>query len=95
MLGQSGDNSYYQEQYYIIHTGASGFPVQDSVRLFYEEDEFSRMIPEGKAFLSIGNKFHIQKRLLLSNLKELYVAYRERYPDHKISLSKFCKLRPK
>ena len=94
MLGQSGD-SYYQEQYHLIHTGASGFPVQDSVRLFYEEDEFSRMMPGGKDFLSIGNKFHIQKRMLLSNLKELNVAYRERYPDHKISLSKFCKLRPK
>ena len=53
------------------------------------------MMPGGKDFLSTGNKVHLQKSLLLSNLKELYVAYKERYPDHKIGLSKFCELRPK
>ena len=35
------------------------------------------------------------KLLLFSNLKELYVAYKEIYPDRKIGLSNFCKLRPK
>ena len=53
------------------------------------------MMPGMKDFLSIGNKVHIQKRLPLSNLKELYVVYKERCPDHKIGLSKFCKLCPK
>ena len=52
-------------------------------------------MPRGKDFVSIGNKVHVQKRLLLSNLKELYVAYKERYPDHKIGLSKLCEIRPK
>ena len=31
-------------------------------------------MPGGKDFVGVGNKVHIQKRLLLSNLKELYLA---------------------
>ena len=69
--------------------------VVQSVRLFYEDDEFSRQMPGGKDFVSIGKKIHVQKRLLLCNLKELYVAYKDKYPMHKIGLSKFCELRPK
>ena len=84
MLGQSVDNAWYQEQYHLIHIKALGFPVQDSVWLFSEE--------EGKDFVRISNKVHVQKLLLLSNLKELCVAWKERYPDHKIGLSKFCEL---
>ena len=38
---------------------------------------------------------HKQKRLLLCNLKELYIAYKEKYPQHKVGLSKFCELRTK
>ena len=44
--------------------------VIDSVKAFYEDDEFSRMMPGGKDFVSIGNKVHMQKRLLLCNLNE-------------------------
>ena len=45
--------------------------------------------------MSIARNVHKQKRLLLCNLKELYCAYKEKYPHHKVGLSKFCKLRPK
>ena len=45
--------------------------------------------------MRISNKVHVQKLLLLSNLKELYGACKERYPDHKIGFSKFCELRYK
>ena len=44
----------------------------------------------GNDFESIANKVDKQKCLLLSNLKKLYVVYKERYPDHKIGLLKFC-----
>ena len=38
---------------------------------------------------------HVQKRLLLANLKELYQLFQEENPDlKKIGLSTFCSLRP-
>ena len=46
----------------------------------------------GNDFESIANKVDKQKCLLLSNLKKLYVVYKERYPDHKIGLLKFCEV---
>ena len=42
--------------------------IEESVKLFYEDDEFSRVIPGAKDFVSIGKIVHKQKRLLLSNL---------------------------
>ena len=52
-------------------------------------------MPGSKDYVSIARNVHKQKRLLLCNLKELYCAYTEKYPLHKVGLSKFCKLRPK
>ena len=69
--------------------------VENSVKLFYEDDEFSRLMPGTKDYVSIARNVHKQKRLLLTNLKELYCAYKEKYPLHKVGLSKFCQLRPK
>lgn len=37
----------------------------------------------------------MQKRLLLSNLRELHEEFRQIYPNNKIGFSKFCSLRPK
>lgn len=37
---------------------------------------------------------HIQKRLILNNLKELYSLFKERYPSVKVGFSKFAQLRP-
>ena len=65
--------------------------VQD----FYEDDEFSRIMPGAKDFVSIGKNEHVQKRLILCNLKELYTAFKENHSDLKIGFSKFCCLRPK
>lgn len=42
-----------------------------------------------------GMKIKIQKRLLLLNLNELYVSFKESYPDEKIGFSTFAKLHPK
>lgn len=42
-----------------------------------------------------GKKVYMQKRFLLANLKEIYVSYKDRYPNDNIGFSKFCQLRPK
>ncbi|XP_071950769.1 uncharacterized protein [Antedon mediterranea] len=65
---------------------------------FYESDEYSRMCPGQKEFVSVRInyvKVQKQKRLILINLKELYKLYKIKNPDDKIGFSKFCDLRPK
>ncbi|XP_065652547.1 uncharacterized protein LOC136079843 [Hydra vulgaris] len=62
---------------------------------FYQSDEFSRMMPGKKDYVSIKKNQHVQKRLLLLNLNELHVAFKKDYPNVKVSLSKFCTLKPK
>ena len=37
----------------------------------------------------------MQKGLILSDLKELYSSFRNRFQDVKIGFSKFCMLKPK
>ena len=51
------------------------------------------MMPGNKDIVSI--KKHVQKRLLLLNLNELHVAFKKDYLNVKVSLSKFCTLKPK
>ena len=69
--------------------------IVKDVLSFYEDEEYSRQMPGQKDYVSIGKKIHKQKRLLLCNLNELYSAFKVKYPNHKIGLSKFCALRPK
>ena len=38
---------------------------------------------------------HVQKRLMLSNLREVYCEFKEKFPDRKVEFSKFVELRPK
>ena len=45
--------------------------VEDSVKLFYEDDEYSRLMLEAKYYVSTGRNLHQQRRLFLCNLKEL------------------------
>ena len=70
----------------------------DSVIEFYENDESSRMMPGKKDYVSVrdsdGFRRHVQKRLVLCNLKELYQHFKETYPATKIGFSKFAELRP-
>lgn len=40
-------------------------------------------------------RIHIQKRLILSNLKELYEMFRLEYSDKTIGFSTFASMRPK
>jgi hypothetical protein len=70
----------------------------ERVKAFYEDDQYSRMCPSKKDFVSVridGAKVHKQKRLLLLNLNELYLEYKKQWPNEKIGFSKFCELRPK
>ncbi|XP_047129079.1 uncharacterized protein LOC124809226 [Hydra vulgaris] len=65
------------------------------VKTFYEDDEHSRIMPGKKDYVSIKRNVHMQKRLLLCSLKELFVAFKTKNPELKIRFSRFCTLRPK
>lgn len=68
--------------------------VKQNVLNFFEDDEFSRLCPGKKDCVAVrinGEKIHKQKRLLLCNLKEMYIAYCKQY-GNQVSFSKFCKL---
>ena len=69
------------------------------VELHYQDDEYSRQMPGKKDYVSVGRgrneRVHMQKRLLLCNLRELYSEFKEKNPNAKIGFSKFCSLRPK
>ena len=70
----------------------------DIVRSFYESDDISRVMPGKKDFVSVkkeGKRLHVQKRLVLSNLREVYCEFKEKFPDQKIGFSKFAEIRPK
>lgn len=71
--------------------------TKECVKNFFEDDEFSRICPGKKDYVTVradGDKIQMQKRLLLCNLKEMYKAYKERNQP-KIGFSMFCHLRPK
>ena len=76
-----------------------GYPIsKELINLvveFYSNDEFSRIMPGKNDYVSIGKNNHVQKRLILSNLKEMYAMFKEEHPQIKIGFSKFCSLRPK
>ena len=41
------------------------------------------------------HQVHVQKRLILGNLKEVYQQFKEKYPMVKVGFSKFAELRPR
>lgn len=65
------------------------------VKNFFQNDEYSRIMPGQKDKVSIAKNTYEQKRLLLSNLNELYTSFKFDYPHCKVGFSKFCSLRPK
>lgn len=66
---------------------------------FYETDEVSRMCPGQKDKLMVRNKDGVkeqqQKRLVLSNLKELYEGYKSNTDNPRVGFSTFAAMRPK
>lgn len=73
--------------------------IVHTVRLFYESDEVSRIMPGKRDCISVkdenGSKTAVQKRLILCNLQEAYVLFKEKYPQMKVGFSKFAELRSK
>ena len=47
------------------------------------------------SFKQEEKQVHVQNRLILSNLKEVYQLFKERFPTESIGFSKFPKLCPK
>lgn len=72
--------------------------VIDKVKDFYNSDDVSRVMPGRKDFVAMtvnGKKEHVQKRLVLMNLKECYELFKKTESAAKIGFSKFAELRPK
>lgn len=70
----------------------------NAVKDFYCSDEISRCLPGKKDYVSVrvdGERKHLQKRLLLSTCREAHILFKEQYPNLKIGISAFTKLRPK
>ncbi|KAL5491417.1 hypothetical protein EMCRGX_G016700 [Ephydatia muelleri] len=69
------------------------------VKSFYHYDDVSRVMPGKKDFASSrnddGEKVHLQKRLVLCNLKEAYHHFKELHPNVKVEFLKFTQLQPK
>ena len=60
------------------------------VKDFYEFDDISRIMLGKKDFVSVrqgDQRVHVQKRLLLGNLKEVYQQFKENHPMEKIGFS--------
>lgn len=75
-----------------------GKEVVDLIISFYRLDDNSRMKPGRKDYVSVktnNKRIHLQKRLILVNLKELHQLFKESYPYVKCSFSKYAALRPK
>ena len=53
------------------------------------------MLPGAKDKVSIGRGHYHQKRLLLCTAKELYAAFKLKYPCTKVGLSRFFEFKPK
>ncbi|KYQ54441.1 hypothetical protein ALC60_06673 [Trachymyrmex zeteki] len=63
---------------------------------FYESDTNSRVIPGMKDVISVKNEDgRCLKRLLLFDLRGLFLAFKESNPDIKVGFSKFAQLRPR
>lgn len=67
--------------------------IKSKVVILYEDDEVCINMPGMKDFVSTrtenGKRIHMQKRLILQDLKEVYAFYRLMYPDVRDQLSIF------
>jgi hypothetical protein len=68
--------------------------VTESVYSFYNSDGVSFLLPRNKAIFSVKTsdktRIHVQKRLVLGNLKELFELFKTTYPDEKMGFLKFA-----
>ena len=55
-------------------------------------------MPGKKDFITVkqgDGHVHVQKRLFLSDLREICQRHKEQFPNEKVGFSKFAELRPK
>lgn len=57
------------------------------VESFHQDDEYSRRMPDIKDYVSIKKNVHVQKRLILSNLRELHAYFMRIYQYMKVGLT--------
>lgn len=71
--------------------------IKKIVEEFYCDDMYSRIMPGKKDCVSLGHGQHMQKRLILCNLVELYSEFKKTHPDTAkiIGKSTFISMRPK
>ena len=69
--------------------------VLDTVKKFFCNTSYSRLMSGKKDLYSVQKNIHEQKCLLLCNLSEFYSNFKQDFAEVKIYLSKFCSLRPK
>ena len=62
----------------------------DLVLSMYEDDEFICQLSGKKDYVSIVKGVHKQKHLVLCNLREMFAAFKEKYPHVKLGFSNFC-----
>ena len=70
----------------------------ECVKSFYYREDKSRLLPGKKDCITVvkdGEKVKVQKRLVLGNLKESFVKFKDSFPEMKIGFSKFASLWPK
>ena len=56
----------------------------DLVWTFYESEDVSRMMPGKKDYVSVrtsDGRVHVQKKLILCNLRELYQLFKDNHPN--------------
>ena len=63
------------------------------VLAMYQDDEYSRHMPGTSDKVSIAKNVYENKRLLLCTVPELYATFQNLYPENKIGLTRFYKLR--
>ena len=90
---------YLDNQLSFLFLGRSlSDDIIEKVLKFYTSDDVSVNLPGKKDFLSVrnddGQRQHIQKKLILCNLAELYQIFKEQYSDCSIGFSSFASLRP-
>ena len=56
------------------------------VKSFYQNDEYTRQMIGKKDYISIGRNIYIQKRLILSYLKELFTEFKTKFPNDKVRI---------
>ncbi|XP_072384718.1 uncharacterized protein [Diabrotica undecimpunctata] len=67
--------------------------LKEVISSFFEKDEVSRLCP-GKKDTVTYKKIKKQKRYLNDSLKNLFILFKAKHPEVKVSYSRFCRFRP-